>query len=94
MKKEPDNNHLQLEKRIAAIEARNKKVESDKAWETSWSRRLSIGGLTYIIIVIYLHIIHNNAPFINALIPVLGFILSTLLLRRIKELWQNRDQKI
>jgi nicotinamide riboside transporter PnuC len=86
MKKEPANN---LEQRIAAIEERNKKVEADKAWETSWVRRLSIAVMTYAVIVIYLHIIHNNAPFINAAVPVVGFILSTLVLRRIKEVWQN-----
>jgi nicotinamide riboside transporter PnuC len=90
MKKELVDNHLQLEQRLKAIEARNKKVEVDKAWETSWTRRLSIGVLTYIVIVVYLHIIHNNEPFINAAVPVVGFMLSTLVLRRVKEAWQNR----
>jgi nicotinamide riboside transporter PnuC len=81
-----------IEKRISAIEARNKKVELDKAWETSWARRLSIGVLTYAVIVIYLTVINNNAPFINAAVPVVGFLLSTLVLRRIKEIWQkNRE---
>jgi nicotinamide riboside transporter PnuC len=80
-----------FEKRLAAIEARNAKVELDKAWETSWTRRLSIAILTYAVIVIYLTIIHNNAPFINAAVPVVGFLLSTLFLRRIKEFWQSRN---
>lgn len=80
---------VDLEKRVAAIEARNTKVELDKAWEVSWVRRLSIAVLTYSAIVIYLHIIHNNEPFINAAVPVVGFMLSTLLLRRVKDLWQN-----
>jgi hypothetical protein len=79
-----------IEARLSAIEARNKKVEADKAWETSWTRRLSIAALTYAVIVVYLHIIHNNAPFINAAVPVAGFILSTLVLKRIKEAWQSR----
>jgi hypothetical protein len=78
-----------LEKRVEAIEARNKKVEMDKAWEVSWARRLSIGGLTYAVIVIYLFVINNNAPFINAAVPAAGFLLSTLVLRRVKEIWQN-----
>lgn len=81
-----------LESRVAAIEARNKKVEANKAWETSWVRRLSIAILTYIVIVIYLSVIHNNAPFINALVPVVGFLLSTLVMGRIRDLYQSRRE--
>lgn len=81
-----------LEKRLKAIEARNKRVELDKAWETSWTRRLSIGALTYAVIVIYLFVINNNAPFINGAVPVVGFLLSTLVLRTVKELWQKKNK--
>ena len=79
-----------LEKRLEAIEKRNKKVELDKAWETSWTRRLSIAALTYVVIVIYLVFIDNDKPYINALVPVVGFILSTLALSWIKDIWQNK----
>lgn len=79
-----------FEQRLKAIEQRNLRVEADKAWEISWTRRLSIALLTYIVIVVYLSIIHNNAPFINAFVPVVGFLLSTLVLRRIKQAWQDR----
>lgn len=78
-----------LEQRVAAIEKRNQKVEQDKAWETSWTRRLSIGTFTYIVIAIYLLIIHNDQPFINALVPAIGFVLSTLVLKRIRDIWQS-----
>lgn len=79
-----------LEKRIEAIEKRNKKVELDKAWETSWTRRLSIALLTYGVIVVYLIFIDNEKPFINALVPVVGFILSTLAMSWVKKIWQKR----
>jgi hypothetical protein len=78
-----------LEKRVAAIETRNRKVEKDKAWETSWTRRITIGALTYIVVATYLLAINNDKPFINALVPAVGFMLSTLVLRRIRELWQK-----
>lgn len=81
-----------FEKRLKAIEARNERVELDKAWETSWVRRLSIGTLTYGVIVIYLFVINNNAPFINGAVPVVGFLLSTLVLRTVKELWQKNNK--
>lgn len=78
-----------LEKRLEAIEARNKKVESDKAWEVSWTRRISIAILTYIVIVSYLLFIDNDAPYINAVVPVVGFLLSTLAISWIKKIWQK-----
>ena len=81
---------MDIEQEILNLKDRNKKVEADKAWEVSWTRRISIGILTYAVIVIYLHIIHNNQPFINAAVPVVGFLLSTLLLRRVKEMWQRK----
>ncbi|MFY9228360.1 MAG: hypothetical protein WAO28_03470 [Candidatus Microsaccharimonas sp.] len=76
-----------IEERLAVIEARNKKVESDKAWETSWTRRISIMVLTYLVVVAYLHFIVHIDPWINAIVPVLGFLLSTLTVRLIKNLW-------
>lgn len=78
-----------LEKRIASIEERNQRVEMDKAWETSWTRRVSIALLTYVVIALCLSVIGNDKPFINSLIPVLGFLLSTLALKFIRSIWQR-----
>ena len=78
-----------LEKRIVVIEKRNQKVELDKAWETSWTRRVSIGLLTYFVVSAYLIAIGNEQPFINALVPAIGFLLSTLVLKSIKNIWQK-----
>ena len=38
-----------LEQEISKIKERNKRVELDKKWETSWTRRLCICILTYIV---------------------------------------------
>jgi hypothetical protein len=70
-----------LQARIAHIEERNKRVEMDKRRETSWTRRLSISLLTYLVIALYLIAIHKEQPFINALVPAIGFFLSTLVLK-------------
>jgi peptidoglycan/LPS O-acetylase OafA/YrhL len=80
-----------LEQRVEAIEARNEKVEQDKAWEVSWTRRISIAALTYGVIVVYLFVINNNSPWINAAVPVVGFMLSTLAMSRVKAIWQKND---
>lgn len=76
-----------IEERLVAIEERNKKVEADKAWETSWVRRISIMILTYFVVVAYLHFVVRIDPWINAIVPVMGFLLSTLTIQVIKNLW-------
>jgi hypothetical protein len=78
-----------FEARLAAIEARNKKVELDKAWETSWTRKLAITILTYLVVASYLTVIHKDKPFINAVVPAIGFFLSTLVLKSVKQNWQS-----
>lgn len=79
-----------LEKRIEAIEKRNKKVETDKAWETSWTRRICIMILTYIIVIIYSYIVRNyDNILLSSLVPVIGFTLSTLSLKLIRKIWEN-----
>ena len=75
---------MDLEERITALEARNQKVESNKRWETSFVRRASIAVLTYIVVVIYHIAIEADRVFIISLVPVMGFLLSTLSLQFIR----------
>lgn len=84
-----------IEERLQVIEDRNRRVEDDKAWETSWIRRGGIMVLTYIVVVAYLQIvIKADDVWINALVPVIGFTLSTLTLSLIKRTWlSNRGNK-
>lgn len=79
-----------LEERVAAIEARNKKVEEEKAWEISLTRRVSIAVLTYGVIVAYMFVINNDNPWINGAVPVVGFLLSTLAMSWVKSIWQRK----
>ena len=81
---------MDLEKEIEQIKQRNKKVELDKAWETSWTRRICIMILTYIVVIIYSHLIQNtNNIALSSLVPVIGFTLSTLSLKLIRKIWKN-----
>jgi hypothetical protein len=82
-----------LEKRIEQLEARNRRVEADKAWETSWTRRLAIMLLTYLVVVAYLHFVIHINPWLNALVPVVGFFLSTLTISALKSWWLTRMTK-
>ncbi|MBI4147035.1 hypothetical protein HY494_00090 [Candidatus Woesearchaeota archaeon] len=76
-----------IEKRLEAIEQRNKKVELDKAWEMSWSRKILIAGLTYITVVLFFLVAKLPKPFINSIVPTTGFVLSTLSLPFFKKVW-------
>ncbi|MBT3297412.1 hypothetical protein HN385_00650 [archaeon] len=78
-----------IEKRLIAIEQRNSKVEYDKAWETSWSRKIIIAILTYATIVLFFYIAQLPKPFINSIVPTTGFMLSTLSLPFFKKLWMK-----
>ena len=78
-----------LAKRIESIEKRNATVSLDKKWETSWTRKISIVVLTYIVVVVYLLAIGNDSPWINATVPPIGFFLSTMALGWLRAMWQN-----
>ncbi len=82
-----------LEKRISAIEARNNRVEADKAWETSLTRRLIVAALTYGVIGLFLSIIHTEHAWISAFVATIGFYLSTVAVSFAKSLWLKRHQK-
>lgn len=79
-----------LKKRISDIESRNKRVELDKKWETSFTRRVSICILTYIVVLLFSYFINtSNNIFLSSLVPVIGFSLSTLSVSLIRRIWLN-----
>ena len=42
-------NEAEISQEISTIKERNKKVEADKAWELSWTRRLFITAGIYVL---------------------------------------------
>lgn len=77
----------QIEQDLKHIQDRNVRVAADKAWETSWVRKCSIAILTYMVVVIFFITADLPRPFINALVPVFGYTLSTLTIGIIKSWW-------
>ena len=82
-----------VESELHAIKERNAKVETNKAWETSWFRVASIVAATYIIASLALLSIGNDHPYRNALIPTIGFFLSTQSLPFLKKWWIEKRLK-
>ena len=75
------------DEKIKKILERNKRVEADKAWETSWFQKITIVISTYIIASMVFYVIASKRPLLDALIPTIGYFLSTLSLPVIKRWW-------
>lgn len=79
-----------LETRVAAIEQRNQQVTADKAWEVSLTRKALLTVLTYLTAVVVMLVIRITDPWLSALIPTLGYILSAQSLPLVKRWWLRR----
>ena len=84
----------EIEQEIENIKQRNKKVELDKKWETSYTRKICICILTYIVVIIYSYVIRKyDNIFLSSLVPVIGFTLSTLSLNFVRKVWESNNRK-
>ncbi len=82
---------MDVEAEIETIKSRNLRVEGDKAWETSNTRRLIILIGTYALSYLLFLIINAPNPHLAALVPAMGFLLSTLTMPFLKDAWlRNR----
>ena len=75
-----------LEQEINDIKKRNKRVELDKKWETSGTRKICICILTYIVVVIYSYIVKNyDNIFLSSLVPVIRIYIINFIIKIYKE---------
>ena len=84
----------ELEKEINNLKERNERVEKNKAWETSFTRRGLLILFTYLAIGVYLQAINVPLPWLNAIVPSFAFMLSTLTLPFFKKMWLKRNNSI
>ncbi len=82
-----------LLKKIDRINERNRRVEADKSWETSKTRRFIITVSTYVTISIFLFYIKAPDPFIASIVPTVGYLLSTLTMPILKRMWLDKIYK-
>lgn len=77
----------EIEKELEKIKARNKRVELDKAWETSGIRKVCICILTYIVVIIYSYIVRNYENiFLSSLVPVIRIYFINTFIKICKEI--------
>lgn len=79
-----------LEQRVKNIEERNRRVEAGKSWETSWTRRSLLMAFTYLAMGIYMWAIDIERPWLNAIVPAVAFMISTLTMPYFKKLWLKK----
>ena len=84
---------MNIEERVEKIELRNNRVELDKAWETSKTRILSITILTYILMTLVFYLLDSLNPLTHALVPTVGYVLSTLGITELRRIWQRNNKK-
>jgi hypothetical protein len=82
----------ELNKEVEKLQDRNKRVEGDKAWEQSWSRRILIAVITYIAVAAFFVFAKLPDPYSNAIIPTLAYTLSTISAPKVKHWWINRQK--
>ncbi len=78
---------LRLE--IEKITKRNKKVERDKQWETSCTRRIFIASITFLSAFSFLKIMNMEPAILGAFVPVGGFLLSQLSIKPLRKIWDK-----
>lgn len=83
----------ELKNEIEEIKTRNRRVEADKAWEVSWTRKFIIFLLTYFVIVIFFFVAELPDPFENAVVPSVAFVLSTFTVPLFKKWWLKKSRK-
>ncbi len=82
-----------LEERLTAIELRNSRVETDKKWETSLERISLVAVLTYGSMCLLMWSLKIDQPWLNAIVPTAGFLLSTQSLSWFKKIWLKQRNK-
>lgn len=84
---------MALGNKISEIEERNKRVEADKAWETSKTRRFLLAVATYLIVLYFLISINAPNPYLNALIPAVAYLIQQYSLPFVKKIWVEKIRK-
>lgn len=82
--------NTRLDAILTKLEERNRRVELDKAWETSILRAVCICLLTYIAACSLILLIGTHHPWLAALIPAACYLMSTQTLPHIKEWWGSK----
>ena len=83
----------EIELKLNSIVERNRKVELEKAWETSSARKVTIVVLTYLVMCLIFYVIGVTQFLGNAIVPTIGYFLSTQSLPVLRRWWLERSTR-
>ena len=84
----------ELQEEIERLGRRDKEVELEAKWQDSWMRRVAIGVLTYVVVVLFMIAVGSQGNvFLNAAVPAIAYILSTFSLDIIKRFCKGNKRK-
>ena len=76
-----------LQKEIDELHQRNYEKDRGKEFESSYTRVIFLMFVTYWTLFGYMALIGTSRPFLDAIVPTVGFNISTWSLPHVKELW-------
>ena len=79
-----------LQQEVEKIKERNQRVEADKAWETSKTRTVFIGVVTFLLIYIFMVTVKAEQPFLKAGVSVMAYWISTESYGVLKKWWLKK----
>ncbi len=79
-----------LREEIEVIKARNRRVEADKAWETSKTRNVFIAIVTFALAYILMLLLNESRPLEKAFIGSILYLMSTTTYGVLKDWWLKR----
>ena len=84
---------MDIERAIVEIQKRNARVEADKVWETSLTRRASIAAIVFFAAWAWLSMQGSGTALRDALFPPCGYLLSTIALSRLRVQWEAHQSR-
>jgi hypothetical protein len=78
-----------LKEEVNGINKRNAEKDVNKEFEASWTRVIVIMLITYLALWAYMSFLKVKDPYLNAVVPTVGFNLSTWSLVPIKYYWMR-----
>lgn len=80
----------ELSVEVEKIKERNRKVEADKAWETSKTRIIFISSLTFALLYLFLRFSNQSLALLKALVATALYWVSTESYGMLKKWWLKK----